>query len=382
MVFSGTSPDNNLVEFVELPGRRAPLLRRHPGPPRAALAPDPAAPAVRRAGRGRDPAPARAADPDRRERAAAPLGRRGRRHDGRARGGRAPTRRRAIRAARPCLRRPRGDSPTSPQLAGRRHARPPPRRLGGRAARGRRAAARAPGGDLPPARGRAPRRGRGARGRRRRSGSAASASTATPAAGVFVELPAGICDAGGRGPAGHRRARAARGGGAAGRALAAPGDARTPAPGSPTSCTTSTSPPGSRHADRGDFELHAEEAEIETGVGAGRGAARGGARRAGPGGPARVRRTRLRRAEAARTTVTPGTAERIDALLREHAVDRRPQRPALGGAREGRLRLRPARADRHRDVPRGRHPHRPAPAAGRGSRRPVLVGVRARDAGR
>ena len=55
-------------------GRRTPLLRGHPGPPRAALAADPAAPAVRRAGRGGDPAAARAADPDRRERAAAPLG--------------------------------------------------------------------------------------------------------------------------------------------------------------------------------------------------------------------------------------------------------------------------------------------------------------------
>ena len=36
-VFSGTSPDDSLVEFVELPARRAPLLRRHPGAPRAAL---------------------------------------------------------------------------------------------------------------------------------------------------------------------------------------------------------------------------------------------------------------------------------------------------------------------------------------------------------
>ena len=84
LVFSGTSPDNNLVEFVELPGRRAPLLRRHPGPPRAALPADPAAPAVRRAGRGGHPAPARAAHPDRRERPAPSLGGRRRRHDGRA----------------------------------------------------------------------------------------------------------------------------------------------------------------------------------------------------------------------------------------------------------------------------------------------------------
>ena len=34
----GTNPGLGLVEFVELPARRAPLLRRHPGAPRAALA--------------------------------------------------------------------------------------------------------------------------------------------------------------------------------------------------------------------------------------------------------------------------------------------------------------------------------------------------------
>ncbi len=61
------------------PGRRAPLLRRHPGPPRAAVAADASAPAVRRADRRGHPATARAAHPDRRERAAASLGRRRRR---------------------------------------------------------------------------------------------------------------------------------------------------------------------------------------------------------------------------------------------------------------------------------------------------------------
>ena len=58
LVFSGTSPDSTLVEFVELPRDGASVLRRHPGPPRAALASDPAAPAVLRAGAGRPRAPA------------------------------------------------------------------------------------------------------------------------------------------------------------------------------------------------------------------------------------------------------------------------------------------------------------------------------------
>ena len=58
--------------------RRAPLLRLDPGPPRAALPPDPAAPAVQGAGRRRDRAPEGAPLPDRRDRPA-PRGRRGRR---------------------------------------------------------------------------------------------------------------------------------------------------------------------------------------------------------------------------------------------------------------------------------------------------------------
>ena len=49
----------------------APLLRRHPGAPRAAVAPDPAAPAVRRARRGRGRPADGAGDPRRRGRAAA-----------------------------------------------------------------------------------------------------------------------------------------------------------------------------------------------------------------------------------------------------------------------------------------------------------------------
>ena len=77
LVFSGTSPDNKLVEFVELPRDVAPLLRRHPGAPRAPLPPDPAAPAVRRPGRCGHRAAEGAALPDRRVRAA-PRGRPGR----------------------------------------------------------------------------------------------------------------------------------------------------------------------------------------------------------------------------------------------------------------------------------------------------------------
>ena len=53
LVFSGTSPDDRLVEFVELPAERAPVLRRHPGAPRAEEPPDPAAPAVQRVRQGR-----------------------------------------------------------------------------------------------------------------------------------------------------------------------------------------------------------------------------------------------------------------------------------------------------------------------------------------
>ena len=64
------SPDNNLVEFVELPRDVHPYYVVDPGAPRAALAPDPAAPAVRGAGRRGDRAAEGAAVPDRRDRAA------------------------------------------------------------------------------------------------------------------------------------------------------------------------------------------------------------------------------------------------------------------------------------------------------------------------
>ena len=64
------TPDHNLVEFVELPREVHPYYVVHPGAPRAALAADPPAPAVRGAGRRRDRAAAGAAVPDRRDRPA------------------------------------------------------------------------------------------------------------------------------------------------------------------------------------------------------------------------------------------------------------------------------------------------------------------------
>ena len=96
-----------------------------------------------------------------------------------------------------------------------------------------------------------------------RSGSAASASTATPAAASSIELPGRALRQAGRGPAGHRRARAAGGGRAAGRALAAPADALPERAGITTELHHIYLAHGLSHADRGDFELHAEEAELE-----------------------------------------------------------------------------------------------------------------------
>ena len=49
LVFSGTSPDSTLVEFVELPREVHPYYVVDPGAPRAPLAPDQGASAVRRA---------------------------------------------------------------------------------------------------------------------------------------------------------------------------------------------------------------------------------------------------------------------------------------------------------------------------------------------
>ena len=51
LVFSGTSPDGNLVEIVELPDDVAPVLHRHAGAPGVPVPPDAGAPAVRRADR-------------------------------------------------------------------------------------------------------------------------------------------------------------------------------------------------------------------------------------------------------------------------------------------------------------------------------------------
>ena len=68
MVFSGTNPELRPGRVRRAAARRAPLLRRHPGPPRAALPPDPPAPAVRGPGRRGDRAAEGAAVPDRRDR--------------------------------------------------------------------------------------------------------------------------------------------------------------------------------------------------------------------------------------------------------------------------------------------------------------------------
>ena len=53
LVFSGTVAGPRAGRVHRAAARRAPVLRRHPGAPRAQVAPDPAAPAVRRADRGR-----------------------------------------------------------------------------------------------------------------------------------------------------------------------------------------------------------------------------------------------------------------------------------------------------------------------------------------
>ena len=52
MVFSGLSPDHELVEFIELPVRRAPVFRCHPSASGVPLASTPGAPVVRGARRG------------------------------------------------------------------------------------------------------------------------------------------------------------------------------------------------------------------------------------------------------------------------------------------------------------------------------------------
>ena len=63
LVFGGTSPDGTLVEFVELPGRDAPVLRRHTGPSGAQEPSDPPAPALRRVRAGRAGLPGRRTAP-------------------------------------------------------------------------------------------------------------------------------------------------------------------------------------------------------------------------------------------------------------------------------------------------------------------------------
>ena len=70
LVFSGRQPGPRPGGVRRAAGRRAPLLRLHAGAPRAEVAPDPAAPAVRRPDRCRHRPAARAPDPDRRARPA------------------------------------------------------------------------------------------------------------------------------------------------------------------------------------------------------------------------------------------------------------------------------------------------------------------------
>ena len=63
LVFSGTSPDGHLVEYVELPRDVHPYFVGHPGAPGVPVPADPRAPAVRRPGRGGGRPPGRAPRP-------------------------------------------------------------------------------------------------------------------------------------------------------------------------------------------------------------------------------------------------------------------------------------------------------------------------------
>ena len=261
LVFSGTSPDNNLVEFVELPADVHPYYVSTQAHPELRSRPDPAAPAVRRAGRGRDPAAARAAHPDRRERPASSVGGRRRGHDA-PRPETTPTTPSARRSTRDPVERagPADDHVAGPWWAPATSTattgwwrcartsssgRATPRRRFGRLVR------------------RAPGRRRRARGRRRGAGLLHPAVPPRRARPCSSSSPPACCDSDGRGPAGHRRPRAAGGGGAAGRALATPARRCYPSAGITTELHHLYLARGLSHADRGDFELHAEEAELE-----------------------------------------------------------------------------------------------------------------------
>ena len=192
LVFSGTNPELGLVEFVELPREVHPYYVVDAGPPRAALPPDPPAPALQGPDRRRDRAAEGAAVPDRRDRA----------------------------APRPRARRLTCRTPTSGRpagaMAGRVQHRPAPRRLGGRAARRPGDPRRRHGRAASTADPRAPRCGGRAGGRRRRP---CPLPVAVPPSRGTAVRGAARRAAGRRrgGPARGRRTRAPRGGRAPGR---------------------------------------------------------------------------------------------------------------------------------------------------------------------
>ena len=188
LVFSGTSPDGRLVEFVELPARRAPVLRRHPGPPGAAVAARPAPhPLFAGLVGGRDrPAGASCRFPIDESGAAPPRADERRRADG----GTASSdlARRAGRVAR----RP-ADGPSTAATGAARCAADD--RRGARTAE---ASSTAEVVEHPGAVG-------GPGPRRRRAGARAAASTGTRSGTRLVELPGRAARRRGRGPAGRGR---------------------------------------------------------------------------------------------------------------------------------------------------------------------------------
>ena len=261
LVFSGTSPDNNLVEFVELPAdvhpyyvatQAHPELRSRPTRPHPLFAGLVEA-AIQRQRELLIPIDESALR---------------RRWVADERRGRCSTRRPPTPRSRGA--RASGASPRlvsraarrrAAQLAGPGHPRAPPRRVGGRAARGRGAASRPSRGDLQAARARAPRRRGRARGRRRGAG-LLPAAVPPRRRGRVRRAARRHLRRDRRGPPGHRGPRAARGGRAAGRALA-PAGHLYPSAGITGELHHIYLATGLSHADRGDFELHAEEAEIE-----------------------------------------------------------------------------------------------------------------------
>ena len=137
---------------------------------------------------------------------------------------------------------------------------------------------------------------------------------------------------------------------------------------------------GLSRADRGDFELRAEEAEMEqlwVPVDELLEAVLDGRVREGPLAAAVLAYDALTRSGDCDHPGPDGRPHRRPAA--RPPCPRRAQRPAVGGAGEGRLRLRPARAERHRSLPgrsgptptcRGCAPGEWGPSSGRCSCRP------------